>query len=44
VTHVVVSKFAWFSTLYRQSQILAGHGIRLDRSTLAGWVRRTHGG
>jgi hypothetical protein len=41
VTHVVVSKFAWFSTLYRQSQILAGHGIRLDRSTLAGWVRRT---
>src|SRR5258708_7234549 len=41
VTHVVVSKFAWFSTLYRQVQILAGHGIRLDRSTLAGWVKRT---
>jgi transposase len=33
VTHVVVSKFAWFSTLYRQVQILAGHGVHLDRST-----------
>jgi transposase len=41
VTHVVVSKFAWFSTLYRQVQILAGHGVHLDRSTLAGWVKRT---
>jgi transposase len=40
VTHVVVSKFAWFSTLYRQVQILAGHGVHLDRSTLAGWVKR----
>ncbi|MGB9412426.1 MAG: IS66 family transposase [Pseudolabrys sp.] len=41
VTHEVVSKFAWFSTLYRQVQILAGHGVHLDRSTLAGWVKRT---
>src|SRR5208282_777410 len=41
VTHVVVSKFAWYSTLYRQVQILAGHGVHLDRSTLAGWVKRT---
>ena len=41
VTHVVVSKFAWFSTLYRQVQILAGQGVHLDRSTLAGWVKRT---
>jgi hypothetical protein len=41
VTHVVVSKFAWFSALYRQVQILAGHGVHLDRSTLAGWVKRT---
>jgi len=41
VTHVVVSKFAWFSTLYRQVHILAGHGVHLDRSTLAGWVKRT---
>src|ERR1700693_3335891 len=40
VTHVVVAKFAWFSTLYRQVQILSGHGVHLDRSTLAGWVKR----
>lgn len=40
VTHVVVSKFAWYLPLYRQVQILAGQGIHLDRSTLAGWVKR----
>ena len=43
VTHVVVSKFAWYLPLYRQVQILAGQGIHLDRATLAGWVKRgTH--
>ncbi|GLR92170.1 hypothetical protein GCM10007857_88900 [Bradyrhizobium iriomotense] len=36
VTHVVVSKFAWYLPLYRQVQILAGQGIHLDRATLAG--------
>ena len=41
VTHVVVSKFAWYLPLYRQVQILAGHGVHLDRATLAGWVKRT---
>jgi transposase len=40
VTHVVVSKFAWYLPLYRQVQILAGQGIHLDRATLAGWVKR----
>ncbi|TAI60230.1 IS66 family transposase, partial [Bradyrhizobium sp. Leo170] len=40
VTHVVVSKFAWYLPLYRQVQILAGQGVHLDRSTLAGWVKR----
>jgi len=40
VTHVVVSKFAWYLPLYRQVQILACQGIRLDRATLAGWVKR----
>jgi transposase len=39
VTHVVVSKFAWYLPLYRQVQILAGQGVHLDRSTLAGWVK-----
>jgi transposase len=40
VTHVMVSKFAWYLPLYRQVQILAGQGIHLDRATLAGWVKR----
>jgi hypothetical protein len=40
VSHVVVSKFAWYLPLYRQVQILAGQGICLDRATLAGWVKR----
>ena len=40
VTHVVVSKFAWYLPLYRQLQILAGQGVHLDRATLAGWVKR----
>lgn len=39
VSHVVVSKFAWYLPLYRQVQILAGQGIQLDRATLAGWVK-----
>ena len=41
VTHVVVSKFAWYVPLYRQVQILAGQGVHLDRATLAGWVKRS---
>jgi len=40
VSHVVVSKFAWYLPLYRQVQILAGQGVHLDRATLAGWVKR----
>ena len=40
VTHVVVSKFAWYLPLYRQVQMLASQGVQLDRSTLAGWVKR----
>lgn len=40
VSHVVVSKFAWYLPLYRQVQIMAGQGIHLDRATLAGWVKR----
>jgi transposase len=40
VTHVVVSKFAWYLPLYRQVQMLASQGVHLDRSTLAGWVKR----
>jgi transposase len=40
VTHVVVMKFAWYLPLYRQVQMLASQGVQLDRSTLAGWVKR----
>jgi transposase len=40
VTHVAVSKFAWHIPLYRQAQIFKGQGVRLDRSTLALWMKR----
>jgi transposase len=38
VADVVVSKYADHLPLYRQSQILARHGVRIERSTLAQWV------
>ena len=38
LAHVQVSKFADHLPLYRQSEIFAGEGIDLDRSTLADWV------
>jgi transposase len=34
----VVSKYADHLPLYRQSQILARQGVRIERSTLAQWV------
>jgi transposase len=40
VADVVVSKHADHIPLYRQSQILARHGVRIERSTLAQWVGR----
>jgi len=41
VSWVVVSKFAWHMPLNRQTQMLAGYGVTLDRSTLVHWVDRT---
>jgi transposase len=38
IAHVLVSKYCDHTPLYRQSQILARHGVELDRSTLANWV------
>ena len=38
VADVVVSKHADHLPLYRQSQILARHGVSIGRSTLAQWV------
>ena len=37
LAHIAVSKFAWHLPLHRQTQMLAGHGIHLDRSTLGFW-------
>ena len=38
LAHVLVSKYADHTPLYRQGQIYARSGLDLDRSTLAGWV------
>lgn len=38
IANVLVSKYADFLPLYRQSQILARSGINIHRTTLAGWV------
>src|SRR3954452_928720 len=38
VAHVIDAKYHWHLPLYRQAQMLATHGIALDRSTLAFWV------
>jgi transposase len=40
VAHVVVAKYADHLPLYRQTQIYARQGIKLDRSTLADWTGR----
>jgi len=38
LAQVLVSKYCDHTPLYRQSQIFARHGVKLDRSTLAGWI------
>jgi transposase len=38
LAHVLVSKYADHQPLYRQSDMYAREGVRLDRSTMAGWV------
>ena len=40
VAWIAAAKFAWGSTLYRQAQILAGHGLDIDRQTLARWMKQ----
>jgi transposase len=40
VAWVVASKFAWHLPLHRQTQMLGGYGVTLDRSTLVHWVDR----
>ncbi len=41
IAHIATAKYAWQSTLYRQAQILAGHGVVVDRQTLARWMGST---
>ena len=38
VAQVIDAKYHWHLPLYRQTQMLATHGIAVDRSTLAFWV------
>ena len=38
IAQVLVSKYCDHTPLYRQAQILARHGVRIERSTLASWV------
>jgi transposase len=40
LAHVLISKFADFLPLYRQSEMLKRQGIVIDRSTLGAWVGR----
>ncbi len=40
ITSIVVGKFAWHLPLNRQTDMLRGHGVDLDRSTLVHWVLR----
>ncbi len=41
LAHVVVSKYSEHLPLYRQAQVMARHGLAIDRSTLSDWVGRT---
>jgi transposase len=38
IAQVLVSKYCDHTPLYRQAQIFARHGVRIERSTLASWV------
>jgi transposase len=40
VASIAAAKYAWGSTLYRQSQILSGQGVAINRQTLARWMKQ----
>jgi transposase len=40
LAHVIVSKYSEHMPLYRQAQVMARHGLAIDRSTLSDWVGR----
>ena len=39
IAQIAAAKYAWQSTLYRQSQLLAGWGVAVDRQTLSRWMK-----
>jgi transposase len=39
IAWIVTQRFAWYLPIYRQTQMLAGHGLVLDRSTPVRWVK-----
>jgi transposase len=39
IAHIATAKYGWQSTLYRQTQILAGFGVSIDRQTLSRWMK-----
>lgn len=40
IAWVVSQRFAWYLPVYRQAQMLSGHGLQIDRSTLSRMVKR----
>lgn len=39
IAWVVSQRFAWYLPVYRQAQMLSGHGLQIDRSTLSRMVK-----
>jgi transposase len=39
IAWVVSQRFAWYLPAYRQAQMLAGHGLQIDRSTLSRMIK-----
>jgi transposase len=39
IAWIVTQRFAWYLPVYRQAQMLAGHGSQIDRSTLTRWLK-----
>jgi transposase len=40
IASVAVWKYAWLMPLSRQASMLAGQGLKLDRSTLTRWMKK----
>ncbi len=40
IVFIAAQRFAWYLPIYRQAQMLAGHGVHIDRSTMLRWMQR----